>query len=67
MSQTFELTPEFQDSIAAAMSKRLGRTVDLAMSIDKTLIGGVLIQAGDLVIDATLRGRLNQLGAKLAS
>jgi len=63
----FDLAPNFQESIAAAMSKRLGRTVDLSMSIDKTLIGGVLVRAGDLVIDATLRGRLKQLGAKLMS
>lgn len=62
----FDLAPSFQESIAAAMSKRLGRTVDLSLSIDKSLIGGVLIRAGDLVIDATLRGRLQQLGAKLA-
>ena len=47
------------------MSKRLGTKIDVSVSVDKSLIGGVVIRAGDTVIDASLRGRLSQLGQTL--
>ena len=34
-------------------------------AVDNSLIGGVVIRAGDLVIDASLRGRLGQLAQAL--
>ena len=61
----FELSAEQEQSISNAMSKRLGTEVSLSVEIDKDLIGGVLIRAGDLIIDASLRGRLTQLGQTL--
>ena len=62
VTSAFELTDTQQKSIAESMSKRLGTEVDLSTTVDKSLIGGVVIRAGDTVIDASLRGRLGQLG-----
>ncbi len=56
----FELAGELQDKLAKALSARLDREVSLSASIDKTLLGGVLIKAGDLVIDGSVRGRLTK-------
>lgn len=61
----FEVNPKFQQSIASAMASRLGREVELKTRIDKDLIGGVVIRAGDLVIDASLKGRLAKLATSL--
>ncbi len=61
----FELDEQFARVISGAMADRLGRAVDLSVSVDNSLIGGVVIRAGDLVIDASLRGRLNQLALDL--
>lgn len=61
----FELTEEQRRAIGESMSKRLGTEVDMSVDVDDSLIGGVLIRAGDLVIDASLRGRLQQLGQSL--
>ena len=47
------------------MQKRLGFQVELETRIDRSLIGGVIIRAGDLVIDVSLRGRLRQLESSL--
>ncbi len=47
------------------MSKRLGTEVEISVTVDKSLIGGVVIRAGDTVIDASLRGRLSQLSQSL--
>ncbi|WP_040662201.1 F0F1 ATP synthase subunit delta [Nitrococcus mobilis] len=62
----FKLSPTHADAIAQAMTKRLDREVDLTIRIDKSIIGGVIVRAGDLVIDASLRGRLQQLAQELS-
>jgi len=61
----YELDPKFEKAIAEAMAKRLDREVDISVQVDKSLIGGVIVRAGDLVIDASLRGRLAQLAQAL--
>jgi F-type H+-transporting ATPase subunit delta len=38
----------------------------VSAEVDKSIIGGVIIRAGDSVIDASLRGRLRQLGNEFA-
>jgi F-type H+-transporting ATPase subunit delta len=55
-----------KQQIAAAMARRLGRKVTTSTRVDKQLIGGVVIRAGDAVIDASITGRLRQLGNVLA-
>jgi len=54
-----------QEQLAAALERRLGRKVNLRVKIDESLIGGVLVRAGDLVIDASITGRLEQLANTL--
>ena len=65
VTSAFALTDKQQASIAESMSKRLGTEVSVSVTVDKSLIGGVVIRAGDTVIDASLRGRLSQLGQSL--
>lgn len=45
----------------AALAQRLGRTIHLHCETDESLIGGAVIRANDLVIDGSLRGRLEKL------
>ena len=47
-------------------SKRTGNKIDINVDEDKDLIGGVIIRAGDSVIDASLRGRLKELNNVIA-
>ena len=61
----FELDDAQKARISSSMSKRLGTEVTLSVQVDKSLIGGVVIRAGDLVIDASLRGRMNRLAISL--
>jgi len=53
--------------IAAALKKRLGRDIDLSTRIDPALIGGIVIRAGDLVIDGSVQGKLRALATHLNS
>ncbi|AIA73267.1 ATP synthase delta chain [Pectobacterium atrosepticum SCRI1043] len=53
--------------IAAAMEKRLSRKVKLNCKIDKSVMAGVVIRAGDMVIDGSIRSRLERLADVLQS
>jgi F-type H+-transporting ATPase subunit delta len=55
-----------RQGITDAMTKRLGKKITITANINKDLIGGVVIRAGDSVIDASVSGRLRQLGNLLA-
>ncbi len=55
-----------QDMISGALRERLGRDVNIATEIDENLIGGAVIRAGDVVIDGSLRARLEGLATELA-
>ncbi|MCL6326096.1 F0F1 ATP synthase subunit delta [Pectobacterium polaris] len=61
------LSEQQQSKIAAAMEKRLSRKVKLNCKIDKSVMAGVVIRAGDMVIDGSIRGRLERLADVLQS
>ena len=52
--------------LSAALSRRFGREVRLHETVDAGLVGGAVIRAGDMVIDGSLKGRLEQLAAQIA-
>jgi len=56
-----------QEKLKAALSTRLKRRVRMRNVVDSTLLGGALVRAGDLVIDGSLKGRLERLATELAS
>ena len=53
--------------LSAALAKRLKRNVRMKNSVDATLLGGAVLRAGDLVIDGSLKGRLERLATELTS
>ena len=55
------------ETLKAALRRRFGREVEVDTAVDPALIGGVLIDAGDVVIDGSLRGKLERLQAALAN
>lgn len=65
MTSAFAATEAQQASIVASLRKRLGREVVLSCSVEPGLIGGAVIRAGDLVIDGSVRGKLERLGSAL--
>jgi F-type H+-transporting ATPase subunit delta len=54
-----------QSRLAAALRTRLNREVRLTCSVDATLIGGALVRSGDMLIDGSLRGKLERLETEL--
>jgi len=61
VSSAFELDSAVEKILAEKLSKALDSEVALSTTIDKSLIGGVVIRAGDMVIDGSVRGRLAKL------
>lgn len=60
------IDPAQQQQLTGALAKRFDRAVTLDVVIDPELIGGAVVEAGDVVIDGSLRGRLARLRADLA-
>jgi len=60
-----ELNQEQLESIKASLSKRTGKTVNLKQFVDKSLLSGARIVAGDLVIDGSLKAKLEKLKTEL--
>jgi F-type H+-transporting ATPase subunit delta len=54
-----------KQKLSAALSKRLKSEVRMQNSVDPALLGGAVVRAGDLVIDGSLKGRLERLATEL--
>jgi F-type H+-transporting ATPase subunit delta len=57
----FAFAKEAQQKFAVTLEKTLGKKVHMNVAVDKSLIGGVLVRAGDRVIDGSIRGQLQNL------
>lgn len=65
VTSAFPLSDTIQEKFAASLKEKLQREVVLHSDIDKSLIGGAVIRAGDLVIDGSVRGRLAKLAESM--
>ena len=63
----FPLEPAVAERLAQALRGKLQREVTINASVDSALIGGVLVRAGDVVIDGSVRGRLAKLALAMNS
>jgi F-type H+-transporting ATPase subunit delta len=67
VSSFSDLSKTQQERLIESLSQRLQRKVSLKINIDPSLLGGAIIRAGDLVIDGSVRGKLNKLSTGLAA
>jgi F-type H+-transporting ATPase subunit delta len=67
VTTVFELDNDIQQKLSTSLSKKLDREVNLQTTIDKSLLGGVVIRAADIVIDGSVRGRLAKLAESMQS
>ncbi len=61
----FELTAEQTSELVNTLKKKLGKDVTVTTTVDESLIGGVLIKAGDTIIDASMKSQLDSLALSL--
>lgn len=66
VDSAFELSAAQQEKIISALKARMGREIKLVCKVNKELLGGVVIRAGDKVIDGSARTRLGEMANALA-
>jgi F-type H+-transporting ATPase subunit delta len=66
VTSAFPLSDAIKDKIIVSLKQKLGREVKLITRTDENMIGGAVIRAGDLVIDASVTGQLEQLAYSLS-
>ncbi len=67
VTSAFDVADATVEQLAASLTAKLGKTVDMTVETDASLIGGAIIRAGDMVIDGSVRGRLHKLATALKS
>jgi F-type H+-transporting ATPase subunit delta len=55
------LTDEQKSRLAAALAKKTGKQIEVVVDVDPSVLGGIVTQIGDTVIDGSVRQRLSQL------
>ena len=61
----FDLTESQAEDIKSTLNKKFDKQINIEARVDKTLIAGAIIRAGDLVIDGSARGKLIKLADAL--
>lgn len=62
-----ELSSQDRDRVAEELSKRLGKQIHLDVLVDPRILGGLKLQYGDRLVDASVATRLQQLRRRLAA
>jgi F-type H+-transporting ATPase subunit delta len=62
-----ELTPKDRDRVEDELSKRLGKEIRMHVVVDPRILGGLKLQYGDRLVDASVSTRLQQLRRRLAA
>lgn len=66
VSAAVEVDEDYRHRLERALATRFGRNIELTVDHNPELLGGAVIQAGDLVIDGSVRGKLARMNAALA-
>jgi F-type H+-transporting ATPase subunit delta len=66
VTTAFELDDAERDKVAHQLSQRLGKEVVITVLVDKGILGGLKLQYGDHLIDASVATKLQQLRRRLA-
>lgn len=67
VTSAVELDPAVVTKIGEEIERQTGQQVDLASRVDAEILGGVVLQVGNMVLDASIRNRLEKLRKSVAS
>jgi F-type H+-transporting ATPase subunit delta len=66
ITSAVELDKDTVDDLGKRIEEQTGQTIDLTANVDPDVIGGLRMQVGNMVYDATIRGRLDKLRREVA-
>jgi F-type H+-transporting ATPase subunit delta len=67
VTSAVELDPDVAKRIGAEIEKQTGNTVELQTKVDPEILGGLVLQVGNLVMDTSIRHRLEKLRKSVAT
>jgi len=67
LTTAYELSDDEAEQIVGQIERASGRPVDATRTVDATLIGGIILQAGSLRLDGSVRSRLERLRRELTT
>ncbi len=66
VTSAVELDPELVEGIGKRIEEQTGQSVELSSKVDPDVLGGLKLQVGNMVLDASVRNRLDQLRKQVA-
>jgi F-type H+-transporting ATPase subunit delta len=66
VTSAIELDPGTIGKIGEEIERQTGQSVELAGEVDEAILGGIVLQVGDMVLDASIRNRLEKLRKSVA-
>ena len=66
VTSAVELDPAVVEKIGEEIERQTGRKAELASSVDGEILGGIVLQVGNMVLDASIRSRLEKLRKSVA-
>jgi F-type H+-transporting ATPase subunit delta len=67
VTSAIELDPDVVESIGKRIEEQTGQTIELQSRVDENVLGGVVLQVGNVVLDASIRNRLEKLRKTVAA
>ncbi len=67
LTSAVELDPQVVERVGAEIERQTDRRIELETEVDREMIGGLVLRVGNMVVDASLRGRLEKLRKEVAN
>jgi len=67
LTSAVELDPKVVEEVGSAVEKQTDREIDLETAVDPDILGGLVLRVGNMVLDASLRNKLDRLRKEVAS
>ena len=66
LTSAVELDPQIVDRVGAEIERQTGHKIDVESAIDEGILGGLVLRVGNMVLDASLRNKLEKLRKQVA-
>ena len=66
VTSAVELDPAVVEKVGEEIERQTGQSVELASRVDDEILGGIVLQVGNMVLDASIRNRLEKLRKSVA-
>jgi ATP synthase F1 delta subunit len=67
VTSAIELDPDTVEGIGKRIEEQTGRSVQLSSHVDPDVLGGLVMRVGNMILDASVRGRLERLRKEVAT